>query len=212
MTVACSRGSAGRKHPGRAADRTETLSSPLSNPVSDQGERCDSDNNQWTLWDGFQTLPRPWKPLPDKGFMALGRRRKVGARRLREGPAEPETFAQETTGRLSNPGPRAIQRRLHTTEIGRLVAGYRAGQSLSDLAKEFCIHHRTVAAHLEQCGVPRRINARKFTNNDVDEAARRYRAGESLARVGNAFNVDAATVRRELQRAGITIRRRRGWN
>ena len=156
--------------------------------------------------------PEAVETLTAQGFHGPGRRRKVGARRLREGPAEPETFAQKTTGRLSNPRPRAIQRRLNTTEIGRLVAGYRAGQSLSDLAKEFCIHHRTVAAHLEQCGVPRRINARKFTNNDVDEAARRYRAGESLATVGNAFNVDAATVRRELQRAGVTIRRRRGWN
>lgn len=56
------------------------------------------------------------------------------------------------------------------------------------------------------------MNARKFTNEDVDKAARRYRAGESLATVGIAFNVDAATVRRALHRAGVTIRPRRGWN
>ena len=70
---------------------------------------------------------------------------------------------------------------MNTTDIAKLVAGYVAGRSLSDLAKEFCIHHRTVAAHLEQCGVQRRINARKFTNDDVEEAARRYRARDSLA-------------------------------
>jgi hypothetical protein len=39
------------------------------------------------------------------------------------------------------------------------------------------------------------MNARKFTNDDVDEAARRYRAGETLATAGIAFNVDAATER-----------------
>ena len=156
--------------------------------------------------------PEAVETLTGQGFHGPRRHRKRGARRLREAPAAPETIAQETTGRLSNPSPRAIQRRLNTTDIARLVAGYLAGQTLSDLAKEFCIHHRTVAAHLEQRGVLRRINARKFTNNDVDEAARRYRAGESLATVGTAFNVDAATVRRELQRAGVTIRPRRGWN
>ena len=101
---------------------------------------------------------------------------------------------------------------MNTTDIAKLVAGYRAGQSLSDLAKEFYIHHGTVAAHLERRGVRRRMNARKFTNDDVNEAARRYRAGESLATVGTALNVDAATVRRELHRAGVTIRPRRGWN
>jgi hypothetical protein len=51
----------------------------------------------------------------------------------------------------------------------------------------------TVAAHLEQGGVQRRMNARRFTNDDVNEAVRRYRDGETLATVGIAFNVDAAT-------------------
>ena len=156
--------------------------------------------------------PEPLETLTEQGLQSPGRRQKIRARRLRQAPAAPETIPQETTGRLSNPGPRPIQRRLNATDIAKLAAGYRTGQSLSDLAKQFRIHHRTVAAHLDHYGVQRRMNARKFTNNDVDEAARRYRAGESLATVGNALNVDAATVRRELQRAGITIRRRRGWN
>lgn len=63
-----------------------------------------------------------------------------------------------------------------------------------------------------QCGVQRRTNERKLTNEDVEEAVRRYGAGESLATVGIALNVDAATVRRELHRAGVTIRPRRGWS
>ena len=156
--------------------------------------------------------PEPLETLVGQGLQSPRPRQNTRARRQRQAHAAPETAAQETTGRLSNPAPRAIQRRLHTSDIAKLVARYRAGQSLSDLAKEFCIHHRTVAAHLEQSGVQRRMNARKFTNEDVDKAARRYRAGESLATVGIAFNVDAATVRRTLHRAGVTIRPRRGWN
>ena len=97
---------------------------------------------------------------------------------------------------------------MSTTDIARLVAGYKAGQSLSILAMEYGIHRRTVAAHLEQRGVRRRVIQRKLTNEDVDEAARRYRAGESLATVGIALNVDAATVRRQLHAAGLTIRGR----
>jgi hypothetical protein len=156
--------------------------------------------------------PDPLETLTGQGSQGPRRRQNLRARRLRKARAAHETFAQETTGRLSNPGPRAIQRRLNTTDIAKLVAGYRAGESLADLAKEFCIHHRTVAAHLEQCGVPRRINTRQLTNNDVDQAARRYQAGQSLATVGIALNLDAATVRRELHRAGVAIRLRRGWN
>ena len=154
----------------------------------------------------------PLETLVGQGLQSPRRRQNIRARRPRQAPAASETAPQETTGRLSNPGPRPIQRRLNAADIADLVAGYRAGQSLSDLAKEFRIHHRTVTAHLEQCGVTRRMNTRKFSNDDLDEASRRYRVGESLATVGIAFNVDAATVRRELHRAGVTIRPRRGWN
>ena len=156
--------------------------------------------------------PETMETLAGQGLQRPRRREKIRAIRPRQAPAASETAAQETPGRLSNPGPRPIQRRLNAADIADLVAGYRAGQSLADLAKEFRIHHRTVTAHLEKCGVTQRMNTRKFSNDDVDEASRRYRVGESLATVGIAFNVDAATVRRELHRAGVTIRPRRGWN
>jgi hypothetical protein len=47
------------------------------------------------------------------------------------------------------------------------VTGYRRGQSLADLAAQFGIHRRTVAAHLEARGVPRRINKPKMTSADT---------------------------------------------
>jgi len=66
-------------------------------------------------------------------------------------------------GQLSNPGRRPVQRRLRGPEVDTVVALYQAGQSLRELAAELGIHHRTVAAHLDQRGVPRRVNRRKMT-------------------------------------------------
>ena len=119
-------------------------------------------------------LSNPAEPLETpvgQGLQSPRRRQNIRARRPRQAPAASETAPQETTGRLSNPRSRPIQRRLNATDIADLVAGYRAGQTLSDLATQFCIHHRTVATHLEQCGVRRRMNTRKLTNDDIEEAA-----------------------------------------
>lgn len=95
-------------------------------------------------------------------------------------------------------------------EVDQLVAGYEAGQSLPELANNCGIHHRTVAAHLEQRGVPRRANLRKLSETDVADAARRYTAGDSLAAVSKHHGVNAETVRRALIRAGVAIRPRFG--
>ena len=114
--------------------------------------------------------PEPLETLTEQDSQSPGRRRIFRAQPLRRAPAAPETIPQETPGRLSNPFPRPTQRRLDTTDIDKLAAGYRAGRSLSNLAKQFRIHHRTVAAHLDHCGVPHRMNARKLTNKDVDDA------------------------------------------
>jgi lambda repressor-like predicted transcriptional regulator len=117
----------------------------------------------------------------------------------------------DLVGQLSNPGPRAIQRRLRAAEIDDLVTLYRAGRSLADLADNYGVHHRTVAAHLEQRGIQRRLNLPKMSEQDISDASRRYRAGDSLATVGKTHGVDAATVRRALVRAGVKIRPRRGF-
>ena len=104
-----------------------------------------------------------------------------------------------------------VLRRLTRSEIEEVVSGYRSGRSLADLAREFGIHHRTVADHLERLGIARRVNLPKMSPADVYRAAARNRAGESLATVGEALNVDASTVQRTLRRAGVTIRPRPGW-
>jgi len=65
---------------------------------------------------------------------------------------------------------------------------------LDDLAREFGVHHRTVADHLERLGIARRVNLPKLTPADVKRAVSQYRAGDSLATVGKTLNVDAPTV------------------
>ena len=103
-----------------------------------------------------------------------------------------------------------VQRRLNPSELEDVVARYQSGRTLADLAREFGIHRRTVADHLERLGIPRRVNLPKLSPSEVKRAAIRYRAGESLANVGKALNVDASTIQRSLKRVGVQIRPRRG--
>jgi Helix-turn-helix domain len=83
--------------------------------------------------------------------------------------------------------------------------------SLKDVAREFGVHHRTVADHLERLGIPRRVNFPKLSVAESKHAVARYGAGESLAVVGKALNVDASTVQRALKRAGVQLRPRPGY-
>jgi hypothetical protein len=99
---------------------------------------------------------------------------------------------------------------LTDADVDRLVTGYQAGRSLPDLADDFGVHRRTVAARLERRGIHRRANPRKMNEDDITDASHRYLAGDSLATVGRAAGVNATTVRRVLVRAGIAIHRRRG--
>ena len=52
------------------------------------------------------------------------------------------------------PANRQVQRRLRPPEIAELVAGYRAGATIYELAGEFRINRNTVSATLEREGIP----------------------------------------------------------
>jgi DNA-binding transcriptional regulator LsrR (DeoR family) len=103
-----------------------------------------------------------------------------------------------------------VQRRLTAIEIAALVAEYQHGRSLNELARQFGVHRRTVADHLERLGVARKVNLPKLTPTDIERAVSQYQAGDSLATVGKTLNVDASTVQRALKRAGVAIRPRPG--
>ena len=74
------------------------------------------------------------------------------------------------------------QRRLGPDDIGRLVAGYNAGATAKDLAAEYGIHRRTVAAHLERAGVLRRRQG-LVDPAKVREAGELYEQGWSTDRL-----------------------------
>jgi hypothetical protein len=178
------------------------------------------------LWGRLSNPPETVKSLTGQGSRASVRSRKTAegtpsqrSQRVAEAPPEEK-------GRLSNPAARSgcrvgdtpdisegqllpkpvrrsVQRRLDEAEIDQLVAGYRTGRSLADLAEALGIHRRTVAAHLEARGIPRRTNKPKMTAADTHEAARRHHAGESLPTIARSLGslaVDPSTVRRLLKR------------
>ena len=105
--------------------------------------------------------PDPLETLTGQGSRGAEHHPDVRSERLGEVTAAAESVAPEDTGQLSNPGQRPVQRRLSRSELDTLAARYEAGQSLREIAVVLGIHHRTVAAHLERLGIPRRVNQRK---------------------------------------------------
>ena len=114
---------------------------------------------------------------------------------------------REEKGRLSNPP----QRRLSPTNIDDLIAAYRTGATINQLADKFGVHRTTVAAHLDRHGVPRHHDRTEWDDGDLEHAAEMYAAGLSLADLAAVFEIDAQTVANRFRRAGRPIRPRRGW-
>ncbi len=90
--------------------------------------------------------------------------------------------------------------RLDQPEIDRLVAAYRTGRSLADLAGEFRIHRPTVAAHLEARGKPRRINKPKMTAADTHDAPAATTPANPSQQSPDPLESTPSTVRRSLKR------------
>ena len=165
----------------------------------------------WTFGDGFQTLPKPWNPLRYKGSSAARAAHDEPTKQAICSPTASESDVQEVPGRLSNPSPRPVQRRLSTADVNNICATYINGTSIDELARSHGVNRTTIITHLDQHGVPRRRVVRKLTDALVAEAAVEYLDGHSLATVANRFRVDTRTLGREFRKAGVPIRPRRGW-
>ena len=113
----------------------------------------------------------------------------------------------EEAGRLSNP----IQRRLSTTEIDELIAAYRSGVTISELADRHGVHRSTVAATFDRHNVERHHAQTTWTSETLADAADLYKSGLSLAAVAARYGIDPQTVANRFRRAGIPVRNRRGW-
>ncbi len=118
-------------------------------------------------------------------------------------PVEPPVILKEESP------ARPVQHRLRPEEIAELVAAYRAGGTIDELATRFSVHRTTVMGHLTRLDVARR--RRGLSAEQIGDAAKLYAQGWSLARVGERFAVSGETVRVAFQKAGVAIRPRQGW-
>jgi DNA-binding CsgD family transcriptional regulator len=97
---------------------------------------------------------------------------------------------------------------LRPAQVEALIAGYRSGKTMKELASEFGIDRRTVSTHLRRAGVSSRRGG--LDDEQVVEATRLYEAGWSSGRLAERFGVSADSVLKALRRAGMAIRPRRG--
>ena len=96
-----------------------------------------------------------------------------------------------------------VQRRLGPDQVVELVAAYRQGVPVEELAASFRINRTTVLGHVRRHGMPKR-DRRALRKDDVDKAAGFYAEGRSAEWVAGELQVAASTVRRALKDAGVS--------
>jgi hypothetical protein len=94
--------------------------------------------------------------------------------------------------------------RLGEAEVEELVAAYRSGATVRQLAGQFGIHRVTVGRHLAARGIDTHPPA--LHPDDIPAAADLYRAGWSLARIAEKFDTTDDSVRRRLLEVGVRMR------
>lgn len=123
--------------------------------------------------------------------------------RASDNPSETPREAKE---RLSNPP----QQRLSPGDVVDLIAAYRNGAKVSQLAADWDVHRHTITACLDRHKVERRDARRQWSPSQLEQARIMYAHGHSLATVGTEFSIDPTTVANRFRRAGISVRPRRG--
>jgi hypothetical protein len=96
------------------------------------------------------------------------------------------------------------QKRLGENEIDQLIAAYRAGSTVYELAAQFGCHRKTVSGHLKSHGVRMRLTP--LTEEEIDQAVHLYESGLSLVRVGKEIGSNSCTVRARLLERGVVMR------
>jgi lambda repressor-like predicted transcriptional regulator len=94
--------------------------------------------------------------------------------------------------------------RLPASQVAALVDGYRAGETVYQLAARFGIHRATVSAHLHCQGIP--LRRQGLNTEGVTHAVRLYENGWSLARIGHRLGVDATTAWTAIKAQGTRMR------
>lgn len=89
-----------------------------------------------------------------------------------------------------------------------IVAEYKAGQTMKQIAARHHIHRVTVSEVLDRTGTTKRPKG--MSPSQVDIAVRLYESGLSLASVGTQLKFDAVTIRTMLLRRGVKTRNSHG--
>ena len=93
---------------------------------------------------------------------------------------------------------------LRPEQVDDLVAQYREGATLVELASVFGVNRRTVATHLTRREVT--IRRGRFDPSRIHEAADLYLSGLTLVEVGVKVGAGPQAVRRALASHGVVIR------
>jgi transposase-like protein len=175
--------------------------------------------------------PGTLETLAGQGIAGSGETREKPSNQAKDAPNPSGTDDREETGRLSNPSTHSIgmrptarasttaeqprpsrtQKRLLRVEVDELIAAYKAGDGVEELAERFGVHRTTVRAHLDRRKIERRTVPTAWDHDDLTAAEAIYASGESLASVAARFGVDPSTIANRFRRAGVPVRPRRGW-
>ncbi|MDR6200913.1 DNA-binding NarL/FixJ family response regulator [Microbacterium sp. SORGH_AS428] len=91
--------------------------------------------------------------------------------------------------------------------MAQLVAAYRAGATVEQVAQQFGLHDTTVSARLAEVGVVLRT---EVLSSEREQMLELFGEGLSMNEVGRRVGRDPKTVRATLVAAGITPPRRSG--
>ena len=159
------------------------------------------------LWGRLSNPPEAIETVAAQGSQPTGGTRERSGITRNEGSDDPSVSPREEKGRLSNP----TQRRLSPTDTDDLIAAYRSGTTINELAPRDRIHRSTVTATLNRHHVERHHSQTEWTSEILADAADLYASGLALAAVAARYGVDPQTVANRFRRAGIPVRPRRGW-
>lgn len=100
------------------------------------------------------------------------------------------------------------QSQITPDEEGQWADLYRAGSSVSQIAKQFGVSETTVSAHLRNIGIKMRKGFetnRKITDEQINEWIELYKSGLSTPHIAKRYKVSSTTVLKYLHDCGIQI-------
>lgn len=117
-----------------------------------------------------------------------------------------EAWPDELPDDLPPATPCKTARQLRPAEIDELVAAYRAGSTVYELAARFEVHRNTIGSHLRARGIDTTPPA--LPPEDIPVVVKLYQSGCSLAKIAARYNISPHGVSNHLVAAGVVLRGR----